>query len=138
MIKVELINGPIKFFPLNDNHDQDGAELVFNGRVRSTEHDKVITALEYEQYECMTKSELKKVAIKTVKKFSIHDLFCRHRIGKVKVGQSSLHIVIRSTHRNESFMAMNYFIAELKNSVPIWKWAIFEDGTKIPSNYTSS
>jgi len=33
---------------------------------------------------------------------------------------------------------MNYFIAELKNSVPIWKWAIFEDGTKIPSDCTSS
>jgi molybdopterin synthase catalytic subunit len=138
MVKVEIINGPIDFFPLNDNRDQDGAEIVFNGRVRAAEYDKIITALEYEQYEDMAESELKKVAEKTVKKFAIHDLFCKHRIGKVKVGQSSLHVVIRSKHRKEGFIAMNYFISALKDRVPIWKWAILEDGTKIPSDCTSS
>jgi len=54
------------------------------------------------------------------------------------VGQSSLHVVIRSKHRKEGFIAMNYFISALKDQVPIWKWAILEDGTKIPSDCTSS
>ena len=62
MVKVEIINGPIDFFSLNDNRDQDGAEIVFNGRVRAAEYDKIITALEYEQYEDMAESELKKIA----------------------------------------------------------------------------
>ena len=65
MVKIEIINGPIDFFPLNDNRDQDGAEIVFNGRVRAAEYDKIITALVYEQYEDMAESELKKVAKKT-------------------------------------------------------------------------
>ena len=28
---------------------------------------------------------------------------------------------------------MTFFIIELKKRVPIWKWAILEDGKKIPS-----
>ena len=133
MIIVEIVNGPIKFFQTNDNHQQDGAELIFNGRVRATEHGKNITALEYEQYEGMAETELTQLAEETVGKFPIHDLFCKHRIGKINVSETSLHVVIWSKHRKEGLEAMTLFITELKKRVPIWKWAIMEDGRKIPS-----
>jgi len=29
---------------------------------------------------------------------------------------------------------MDWFISELKKHVPIWKWAILNNGTKIPSD----
>ena len=133
MIIVEIVNGPIKFFQTNDNHQQDGAELIFNGRVRDTELGENITALEYEQYEGMAETELTQLAEETVGKFPIHDLFCKHRIGKINVGETSLHVVIWSKHRKEGLEAMTWFITELKKRVPIWKWAIMEDGRKIPS-----
>ena len=133
MIIVEIVNGPIKFFRSDDNRQQDGAELIFNGRVRATEHGKNITALEYEQYEGMAETELTQLAEETVGKFPIHDLFCKHRIGKINVGETSLHVVICSKHRKEGLEAMTWFITELKKRVPIWKWAIMEDGRKIPS-----
>ena len=133
MIIVEIVNGPIKFFRSDDNRQQDGAELIFNGRVRATEHGKNITALEYEQYEGMVETELTQLAEETVGKFPIHDLFCKHRIGKINVGETSLHVVIWSKHRKEGLEAMTWFITELKKRVPIWKWAIMEDGRKIPS-----
>jgi len=133
MVKAEIVNGPIDFFPSEDNRQQDGAELVFNGRVRATEDDKNITALEYEYYEGMAEEELTQLAEKTMNKFPIHDLFCRHRIGRVDVGESSLHVSIWSKHRREGLAAMDWFISELKKRVPIWKWAILEDGTRIPS-----
>jgi len=133
MIRVDIINGPIKFSPSDDSRQQDGAELVFNGRVRATENGDDITALEYEQYEGMAEAELNKLAEETIKKFSVHDLFCQHRIGKVKVGETSLHLVIWSKHRREGLDAMDYFITELKKRVPIWKWAILNDGSRIPS-----
>lgn len=133
MVKVEIIEGPLEFY-MNGNHrSQDGAELVFNGRVRDTEHGSKITSLEYEQYDGMAKVELLQLAEKTVKKFPINDLFCKHRVGKVDVGDTSLHVVIWSKHRKEGLEAMTWFIAELKKSVPIWKWAILEDGSRIPS-----
>ena len=133
MVKAEIINGPINFFPSEDNRQQDGAELVFNGRVRATEHGENITALEYEQYEGMAEAELTHLAEEAEKNFPIHDLFCKHRIGKVEVGETSLHVSIWSKHRREGLDAMDFFITELKKRVPIWKWAILGDGSRIPS-----
>ena len=133
MIKIEIVKGPITPFPSDDSRTQDGAELVFNGRVRATEHGENITALEYEQYEGMVETELRNLAENTVKRFPLHDLLCKHRDGKVKVGETSLHVVIWSKHRQEGIDSMSWFIVELKKRIPIWKWAILEDGSRIPS-----
>ena len=89
-----------------------------------------------DRYEGMAETELNQIAEEAVRKFLINDLFCKHRIGKVKVGEVSLHVVIWSKHRKEGLEAMTYFIAELKKRVPIWKWAILQDGTKVPSECT--
>ena len=133
MIKLEIIRDPVKLFAINDDRKEDGAELVFNGRVRNMERGKEIIALEYEQYEGMAELELKEIAQRTCKKFPIKDLFCRHRIGIINVGEISLHVVIWSKHRREGLEAMNWFISELKKHVPIWKWAIMIDNTRVPS-----
>lgn len=133
MIIVEIVNSPIIPFTSDNNRQQDGAELVFNGRVRATEHGKNIIALEYEQYVEMAKNELQQLAKETAIKYPIHDLFCKHRIGRVNVGETSLHIVIWSKHRKEGIDALSWFILELKKRVPIWKWAILVDGSRIPS-----
>ena len=133
MIKVEIIRDPVKLFAINDDRKEDGAELVFNGRVRNMERGKEIIALEYEQYEGMAELELKEIAQRTCKKFPIKDLFCRHRIGIINVGEISLHVVIWSKHRREGLEAMNWFISEIKKHVPIWKWAIMIDNTRVPS-----
>ena len=133
MIKIEIVRKLITPFPSTDFETQDGAELVFNGHVRATEHGKKITGLEYEQYEGMAEHELKRLAEETVKIFRIHDLYCRHRIGIVKVGEISLHVMILSKHRKEGLSALEYFITELKKTVPIWKWAMLMNGKKIPS-----
>ena len=133
MIKVEITRDPVKLFAINDDRKEDGAELVFNGRVRNMEGGKEIIALEYEQYEGMAELELKEIAQRTCKIFPIKDLFCRHRIGIINVGEISLHVVIWSKHRREGLEAMNWFISELKKHVPIWKWAIMIDNTRVPS-----
>ena len=133
LIDIQIVNKPLVYFEFDDNRIEDGAELLFNGRVRSKENGIIIKGLEYEQYEGMAKSELITIAEESINKYSINDLFCKHRIGRVKVGETSLHVVIWSKHRKEGFKAMSYFISELKKRVPIWKWAILKDGTKIPS-----
>lgn len=138
MIDIQIVNQPIIYFEHEENRDEDGSELLFNGRVRSKEGDNLIKELEYEQYEGMALSELINLANESLNKYPISDLFCKHRIGKVKVGETSLHVLIWSKHRKEGFKAMSYFISELKKRVPIWKWAILEDGTKIPSECSHS
>ena len=136
MVKIEIVQGPLRPFPADDDRTDEGSELVFNGRVRSVENEKEITHLDYEQYEGMAEKELNIIAEETIKKYHIHDLFCKHRIGKVNVGEVSLHVVVWSKHRKEGLDAMTYFISELKQKVPIWKWAIYKDGTKVPSDCT--
>jgi len=81
----------------------------------------------------MAEAELTSLANEVCKKHPIHDLFCRHRIGRVEVGEASLHISIWSKHRREGLNAIDFFITELKKRVPIWKWAILNDGSRIPS-----
>ena len=104
--------------------------------VRSIEYDKAIIHLEYEHYDGMADKELKKIAEETIKKYYIHNLFCKHQVGKLEVGQVSLHVVIWSKHKKEGIDAMTHFISELKRKVPILKWVIHQDGTKIPSDCT--
>jgi len=133
MIKVEIVDSFIIPFESDDNQKEKGAELIFNGRVRETENGKKIRMLEYEQYEEMAEKELRIIAQETQNKFPVKDLLCRHRIGEVKVGETSLHVSIWSKHREEGLNAMSFFIIELKKRVPIWKWAILENGEKIPS-----
>ena len=133
MVKIEIVKGAIDFFSFDNDRKENGAELIFNGHVRDTERGEKITYLEYEQYDGMAETELKQLANKTAQEFPISDLFCRHRIGKVNVGETSIHVVIWSRHRKEGLDAMTHFIAELKKRVPIWKWAILEDGSKVPS-----
>jgi len=133
MIITEIVHGRIIHFPTDETRRDEGAELVFNGRVRSTENGELILALEYEHYSGMAEKELNGLAQETVEKFPLRDLFCRHRIGRINIGETSLHVAIWSKHRKEGLEAMTYFITELKKRVPIWKWAILQDGEKVPS-----
>ena len=133
MIISEIVQGHIVPFPTDDSRRDEGAELVFNGRVRGTEHGKLILALEYEHYSGMAEKELNDLALETAEKFPLRDVFCRHRVGRINIGETSLHVAIWSKHRKEGLEAMTYFITELKKRVPIWKWAVLMDGEKIPS-----
>ena len=133
MIRVKIVKDPVKLFAVDDKRKEDGAELIFNGRVRNTEHGKEIIALEYEQYEGMAELELGKIAQLTCEKFPINELYCKHRVGRIGVGEISLHVVIWSKHRKEALEAMDWFILRLKKLVPIWKWAIMTDNTRVPS-----
>ena len=133
LVLTEIIPVPILPFPSDNTRREEGSELIFNGRVRGTEQGQDILALDYEYYEGMAEQELQTLADKTVVKFPIQDLFCRHRVGRITIGETSLHVSIWSRHRKEGLEAMTYFIRELKKRVPIWKWAILVSGERIPS-----
>ena len=133
VIKIEIVSGEIEPFPSEDSHRNDGAELVFNGRVRSTENGETILGLFYEYYEGMAEDELHSLALETTERFPISDLCCQHRVGEIPVGETAMHVSIWSEHRAEGLDAMTWFISELKRRIPIWKWAVLPDGSRIPS-----
>jgi molybdopterin synthase catalytic subunit len=51
-----------------------------------------------------------------------------HRTGMLEVGEVPVIIAASSAHRKAAFEACQYAIDTLKETVPIWKREIFEDG----------
>ncbi len=135
MVETRIIDGPLP--PLDDaavpSDGQDGAELLFHGRVRGTEGGRPIVALDYEAYLPLAETELRAVADDTASRFPIRSLVCLHRIGRIGVGEASMRVIIRSPHRTEAITALAHFIEQLKDRVPIWKWGVTAEGERFPS-----
>jgi len=133
MVNTSISNTVILALLSDETHTNDGGELQFYGRVRDMENGQPIVALDYEYYEGMAEKELQKLGEETMSSFAISQLDCIHRVGKIPVGEASLRVVIWSKHRVEALDAMTWFISQMKKDVPIWKNAVLEDGSRIPS-----
>jgi molybdopterin synthase catalytic subunit len=108
--------------------DEAGALNVFIGTVRSKTSGKNVVRLDYEAYEPMSKKEIKKIVESATKRWSIKNWAVSHRVGTLVVGEVAVVVAISTAHRKESFEACQFIIDSLKQTVPIWKKEIFEDG----------
>lgn len=105
-----------------------GAVNVFVGTVRNAANGKNVLWLEYEAYEAMAVSEIRKIIDDASKKWPLLGWAVSHRVGTLKPGEVSVVVAVSSPHRKESFEACEYIINTLKAKAPIWKKEIFEDG----------
>ena len=62
--------------------------------------------------------------------FGIEDMAISHRIGRVGIGEVSLVVAVASPHRKEAFLACHKAVDRLKETVPIWKKEVYEDGSR--------
>ena len=105
-----------------------GGQVFFIGTVRNHSRGKKVIRLEFEAYEPMAKSEMEKIAIQIKEKWPIDRIAIHHRTGSLSIGEAAVIIAVSSAHRKEAFEACRYAIDTLKETVPIWKKEIFEDG----------
>ncbi|MCU0396580.1 MAG: molybdenum cofactor biosynthesis protein MoaE [Cyclobacteriaceae bacterium] len=105
-----------------------GAVNVFIGTVRNNAHGKNVVWLEYEAYESMAVSEIRKIIDEATQRWSILGSAVSHRVGTLKPGEVSVVVAVSTPHRKDSFEACQYIIDTVKEKVPIWKKEIFEDG----------
>ena len=105
-----------------------GGLVVFVGTVRDHTQGKSVKHLEFESYEPMALKEMHKIAEKAIQKWGLYDMVIHHRVGKVQIEEEAVVIACSSAHRKEAFAACEYAIDTLKETVPIWKKEIFEDG----------
>lgn len=101
---------------------------VFIGTVRNATKGKAVVRLEFEAYEAMAITEMEKIAKKTIEKWPVQKLLIHHRTGILAVGEVPVIIAVSAAHRAAAFEACRYVIDTLKQTVPIWKKEIFEDG----------
>lgn len=108
--------------------DAAGGTVVFIGTVRNQTKGKKVVSLEFESYIPMAKKEMQKIAEEVVEGWSALHVSIHHRVGNLKVGELPVIIAVATPHRKAAFEACEYAIDTLKESVPIWKKEVFEDG----------
>jgi molybdopterin synthase catalytic subunit len=105
-----------------------GAVNVFIGTVRNNANGKNVVWLEYESYETMAVTEIRKIIDEASHRWPLQGWAVSHRIGTLKPGEVSVVVAVSSPHRRESFEACQFIIDTLKAKAPIWKKEVFEDG----------
>lgn len=105
-----------------------GGIVVFVGTVRNQTGGKQVVRLEFEAYEPMALSEMRKIAESALVLYAVQRVSIHHRIGVLEVGELPVVIAVGSAHRKAAFEACAYCIDTLKERVPIWKKEVFEDG----------
>ena len=101
---------------------------VFIGTVRNATKGKQVLRLEFEAYQQMALNEMRKIADQALEKWPVQRLLIHHRTGVLQVGEVPVVIAVAAAHRAAAFDACRYTIDTLKETVPIWKREVFEDG----------
>ncbi|MEC0238754.1 molybdenum cofactor biosynthesis protein MoaE [Paenibacillus dokdonensis] len=112
---------------LDPNH---GAILSFVGTTREMTGEQRTVHLEYEAYIPMALSQLEAIGKDIDTRWPGTLCAISHRIGKVDIMETSVIIAISTGHRDDSYEASRYAIEKLKQSVPIWKKEIWDDGSE--------
>ena len=107
---------------------ESGGIDVFIGTVRNATKGKEVIKLEFEAYEKMARKQMEKIAQYIIEKWPVHKILIHHRTGSLAIGEIPVIIAVSAAHRGAAFDACRYAIDTLKETVPIWKKEIFEDG----------
>lgn len=122
--QIILTRNPIDeaaLLPARPASTEAGAALTFAGIVRAEENSKIIEAMDYEAYQEMAVHQFHKLLDAVEAQWPIESLRLIHRLGAVKVNETSLWVEVVSRHRKEAFAAAQWLIDEMKKTVPIWK-----------------
>lgn len=106
-----------------------GGVSVFLGVVRDNTAGRRVVALEYEAHAEMAEAKMKEIGEAARRRWpEVLEIAVVHRIGRLRIGEASVAIAVSAAHRQEAIAACHFAIDRLKETVPIWKREIFEDG----------
>lgn len=113
---------------LEDN--SAGAISIFIGNVRNQGRSGNVSEIYYEAYNKMAEEKMNEIENEAHTKWAIKKLVAIHRIGNIRVGETSIMIGVSSEHRKDAFEACKYVIDNVKTRVPIWKKEISDENQK--------
>jgi molybdopterin synthase catalytic subunit len=113
---------------LSVNHNA-GCMLEFSGQVRANNNQRNdVVALHYQAYPEMFAAEVQKIATEMQGQFELIALAVEHSVGEITLGQDAVHVVVSAAHRRDTFAALEFFMMQLKQRVPIFKKEIYSNG----------
>ena len=105
-----------------------GGVDVFVGNVRDHDRDHGVTGLEYSAHPTALE-RLVEVTEIVAKEYDVLAVAAVHRVGRLAIGDAAVVVATAAAHRGEAFEATRALIDRLKETVPIWKHQLFEDGS---------
>ena len=105
-----------------------GATVTLDGYAREWTRGRRTLYLVYDAYPPMATSEMHRLGRQAHERFDIAHIGIVHRTGRLEIGETSVVIAVSAPHRRAAFEACEWAIRELKQTVPIWKKEVFEDG----------
>jgi MoaE-MoaD fusion protein len=125
-----LVEGPIDIDAVMAEVADDGAGAVasFVGTVRAESRGRTVLYLEYDAYEGMAEKVMAELATSLRRKYDLCEIAMTHRVGRVEIGEASVAIAVSAPHRQDALAACKEAIDTLKETVPLWKKEVYEDG----------
>lgn len=108
--------------------DAMGALVVFDGIVRDHDGGARVLDLDYSAHPSADE-EIKKVATSVLAAHPKVRLWCAHRTGLLRIGESAFVVMAAAAHRREAFEAASELADRVKAEVPIWKEQTRADGS---------
>lgn len=105
-----------------------GAVVLFIGTVRDNFQGRRVIGMEYEAHPILAEHALNEVISEVRKRWPLREIRVVHRIGRLEVGDISVAVAVSAPHRPAAFEAGRFAIDRLKETVPIWKKELLEDG----------
>ena len=135
-ISVSISEQPIEPSTVDEfAHPADGAVVTFLGVVRESSVGRQVRELQYEAYDEMAESEMRKIGEEACNRWPVGRVLMIHRTGHLAIGDVSVLIAVSAPHRGEAFDACEFCIDTLKQTVPIWKKEHFSDGESVWVNH---
>ena len=107
---------------------QDGALVTFEGAARNNTAGRRTLHLDYECYQPMALRVLAEIGCDIARSHPIGRIGMIHRLGRLRIGETSVAVAVSAPHRQPAFQAALEGINRLKRLVPIWKQEHFVDG----------
>jgi molybdopterin synthase catalytic subunit/molybdopterin converting factor small subunit len=108
--------------------ERAGAVATFTGTVRRQSRGREVTHLEYEAYAEMAEDVMARLAGDLEARYDLCSIAIHHRVGRLEVGEASVVIAVSAPHRQDALAACKDAIDRLKETVPLWKKEVYEDG----------
>lgn len=109
---------------------EDGAVVLFIGRVRARNAGRRVAALAYEAYREMAERELEAIAREAAEAYGAGAIAAAHRVGELALGEPSVAIAVAAPHRAEAYAASRAVIEMIKERLPVWKRERYADGSE--------
>ena len=128
-IQLDDFDPGLEFKSMIDQKDFEiGGLVTFIGLVRDISSDKNLKSMELEHYPDMTERALQNICNEAKSKWCVRAITIIHSIGVLYPGDKIVYVSVASSHRNESFQAVEFIMDFLKSRAPFWKKEITKRG----------